>query len=64
MGIKMSMNISKLIELAKKVRMTDAQKEEQRRSFAFGNTAFENDDITPELVAEQAERLTNEGKTA
>jgi hypothetical protein len=40
--------------------MTPQQKEEQRRSFAFGNTAIENDRITRELVDSEAERLTAE----
>ena len=46
----MTENISRLIEMAKKAEVTPAQKEAQRRSFAFGNTAIENDDITRELI--------------
>lgn len=46
-----------LIEAAKKLRPTEQQQEEQRRSFAYGNTAFENADITRAMVDEQAERL-------
>lgn len=30
--------------------MTDAQREEQRRSFAYGNTAIENPRITREMI--------------
>jgi len=37
--------------------MTVAQKEEQRRSFAYGNTKIENDRITRKMVNEQAETL-------
>jgi cytidylate kinase len=40
--------------------MTDSEKEEQRRSFAFGNTNIENSRITKEMVAEQAENLTQQ----
>jgi hypothetical protein len=50
----------KLIALLKRARgvtMTVAQKEEQRRSFAYGNTKIENDRITREMVNEQAESL-------
>jgi hypothetical protein len=46
----MEKSISKLIELAKEVKVTEAQRREQRRSFVYGNTAFENPDITRELV--------------
>jgi hypothetical protein len=35
--------------------MTAEQKEEQRRSFAYGNTAIENTRITRELVDQVAD---------
>ena len=35
-------------------------REEQRRSFAFGNTAFENELITREMVDREAEKLARE----
>ncbi|HMN85653.1 MAG TPA: hypothetical protein PKA74_06660 [Bauldia sp.] len=47
----------KLIDVAKSVRPSEEQRELQRRSFAYGNTAFENDLITREMVDEQADRL-------
>ena len=53
----MEKNISRLIELAKSIKPTEAQKEEQRRSFVFGNTAFENPHISRTLVDEVAEKL-------
>lgn len=48
-------SISRLVELARSVKMTEAQKEEQRRSFVFGNVAFENPEgaITKEMVAQR-----------
>lgn len=46
-----------LIEAAKKVRSTPEQREQQRRSFAYGNTAFENSLITREMVDQQADKL-------
>jgi hypothetical protein len=50
-----------LLEQAKKVQMTEAQQEEQRRSFAYGNTKIENDLITREMIDEAAERLAKKG---
>lgn len=46
----MADSISRLIEMAKTVRPTDEQRQEQRRSFVYGNTAFENRRITREMV--------------
>jgi hypothetical protein len=43
-------SISRLIEMAKLVKMTDAQKSEQRKSFVYGNTKIENDKVTKEMV--------------
>ena len=51
----MTKKLAVLIERARSVRMTSAQKEEQRRSFAYGNTKIENDRITREMVNELAE---------
>lgn len=60
----MTNSISVLIELAKTVRMSAGDKEEQRRSFAYGNTAIENRRITRSLVDEQAEKIQRDLKTA
>lgn len=46
-----------LIERAKKITMTPEQVSEQRRSFAYGNTAFENPNITREMVDEEARKI-------
>ena len=46
-----------LIDAAKKIEPTPEHREEQRRSFAYGNTHFENKRITREMVNEQAEKL-------
>lgn len=53
----MGEELQKLIEIAKSVKTTPEHREEQRRSFAYGNTAFENGNITREMVNEQAEKL-------
>ena len=46
-----------LLKQAKKIEMTPAEQEEQRRSFAYGNTKIENDLITREMIDEAADRL-------
>jgi hypothetical protein len=53
-------NLEVLIEAARKVQPSPDQEEEQRRSFAFGNTAFENSLITREMVDRQAEAIERE----
>lgn len=46
----MEQSLSRLVELARRVQMADEQREEQRRSFAYGNTFLEDDDITREMI--------------
>ncbi|HXC12838.1 MAG TPA: hypothetical protein VNV39_08345 [Stellaceae bacterium] len=46
-----------LIDKARSVRMSPEDQEEQRRSFAYGNTKIENDLITREMVNQVAEEL-------
>jgi len=46
-----------LIEKSKTMEMTEEQSSAQRRSFAFGNSAFENEKITKEMVDEEARLL-------
>ena len=53
----MSQSLSRLIEMAKAVAVSEDQKEEQRRSFVYGNTAFENERITRKMVDQEAESL-------
>lgn len=47
-------DIEYLIEKSKTIQMTAEQETEQRRSFAYGNSAFENEKITREMVDEEA----------
>ncbi len=54
-------SISRLVELAKAARVSDDQREEQRRSFVYGNTAFENKNVTREMVNRQAASLKAKG---
>ncbi|MGO9132875.1 MAG: hypothetical protein ACLP8A_02340 [Methylovirgula sp.] len=52
--------LAELLEAAKRYKRTPEDRELQRRSFAYGNTAFENDLITREMVNKQAEQLAKE----
>lgn len=53
----MGEELKRLIEVAKRVTPTPEHREEQRRSFAYGNTAYENTRITREMINQQAEKL-------
>ena len=57
-------NLQKLIEEARKRPFPTEEREEQRRSFAFGNTNIENPLVTREMVAEEDEILKAETLTA
>lgn len=57
MAQKQSQDLEYLIEKSKTVEMTEEQTTAQRRSFAYGNSAFENSKITKEMVDEEASRL-------
>lgn len=52
--------LERLLEKARTVRMTAAEQEEQRRSFAYGNTRIENNLITRSMIDEAAERLARQ----
>jgi hypothetical protein len=56
----MTRPLQSLIDAARKAKPTAKHREEQRRSFAYGNTAFENSRITREMVDEQAEKLVRQ----
>ncbi|HEX5453130.1 MAG TPA: hypothetical protein VFX06_05000 [Stellaceae bacterium] len=58
----MSDKLLALIERARSVRMSPRQSEEQRRSFAYGNTKIENERITREMIDERAEALKDAGE--
>ena len=50
--------LEKLLTLSRHREPTCVEQEAQRRSFAFGNTHFENERITRETVDRAAEELT------
>ena len=56
----MNESLQKLLEAAKTAKQSPAQQEQQRRSFVYGNTAFENSLITREMVDQEAEMLARE----
>lgn len=49
--------LKNLLEAAKKVQPSKSDLEVQRRSFAYGNTHFENERITREMIDRAAEEL-------
>jgi hypothetical protein len=53
----MTDKLATLIERARSVRMSPTEAEEQRRSFAYGNTKIENARITRKMIDERAEAL-------
>lgn len=53
----MTKRLENLLKAAKKVVPTPQEKEEQRRSFAYGNTKIENSRITREMVDREADAL-------
>jgi hypothetical protein len=54
--------LKKLIEAAKTAKPTAEHREQQRRSFVYGNTHFENSLITREMVDREAEKLDKDKK--
>lgn len=59
----MSKDTENLLDAARRVQPTEADKEEHRRSFAFGNTNIENARITRELIDRQADQLRQDRPT-
>ena len=58
----MSEALKALLEAAKNAKPSPEHREQQRRSFAFGNTALENHLITRDMIDEQAEKLAREAE--
>jgi hypothetical protein len=61
-GAHMTDALKKLLDAAKTAKPTPEEREQQRRSFAYGNTHFENKLITREMVDREAEKLAKEKK--
>lgn len=58
----MTDSLKNLIEAAKTAKPTPEQREQQRRSFVYGNTHFENELITREMIDQEAEKLAEDKK--
>ena len=56
----MANELEALLEKAKKVEMTSDEQELQRRSFAYGNTHFENKRISRQTIDDAAEAIKTE----
>lgn len=50
--------LDELLDETRKLIPSPEEKEEQRRSFAYGNTKIENSRITRETIDSEAEKLT------
>ena len=55
----MTRETEELISAAKLHQFTAAEKEEHRRSFAYGNTKIENSRITRALIDKEADKLSS-----
>lgn len=53
-------NLAQLLEIAKQIEMNKQEQEQQRRSFAFGNTRIENRNITLEAIERAASVIAAE----
>lgn len=53
----MTEKLEELLNMAKNTSLSPEQGEEQRRSFAYGNTNIENPRITRETIDKEAEKL-------
>ena len=60
----MQNDLATLLEAARNAQTTPEHREEQRRTFAYGNTAFENANITREMIDREAEKLARQHHAA
>jgi hypothetical protein len=56
----MSKELDALLDIARKVKMTAEEYEQQRRSLAYGNTKIENERITRDTIERAARFLEEE----
>lgn len=57
------MRLKRLLGEAKKFCVSVAHREEQRRSFAYGNAKLSNELVTREMVDRAVEEMESVGKT-
>jgi len=60
--VPMTDALKKLLEAAKTAKPTPEHREQQRRSFVYGNTHFENELITREMIDREADKLAKDEK--
>lgn len=60
--LPMTDSLKKLLDAAKTAKPTPEHREQQRRSFVYGNTHFENELITREMVDREADKLAKDEK--
>ncbi|MBS0532269.1 MAG: hypothetical protein JSS22_23150 [Proteobacteria bacterium] len=58
----MTDSLQKLLDAAKTAKVPPEHREQQRRSFVYGNTHFENELITREMVDREADKLAKDKK--
>ncbi len=59
-GHDMTDELTKLIEAARTRPVSEAEREAQRRSFAYGNAKIENPHVTWEMIVEADEQIKAE----
>jgi hypothetical protein len=60
----MTEELAKLIEAARRHPFSEAEREAQRRSFAYGNAKIGNDQVTWQMIVEADERIKAELQAA
>lgn len=60
----MSAALIKLMKIAEKIPMSEAEREEQQIRFSYCSAKIENDDVTEEMVREAAVRIKAEEDAA
>ncbi len=55
--------LNNLLKKAKSAQMTSEEREEQRRSFAYGNSKIENDRITRATIDDAAKNLPSKDRS-
>lgn len=52
--------ITILLERARRITMSPGEREQQRRSFAYGNANIENEAVTKDVIEDVADRMIRE----
>lgn len=54
----MDQSLEELLEAARKIHVSDEERERQRRSFAYGNAHIENERITRQSIDRAADQIS------